>query len=99
MSRNIIVSALVVDKLGELVAYLKNDLHLSEEAALAYRDRFLAYIQSFGAEVDHPLWRFKKWCSSGYRCAVFEKHWVLAYERTEHGVIVQDMANTALLQE
>lgn len=50
MSRNIIVSALVVDKLGELVAYLKNDLHLSEEAALAYRDRFLAYIQSFGAE-------------------------------------------------
>ena len=49
MSRNIIVSALVVDKLGELVAYLKNDLHLSEEAALAYRDRFLAYIQSFGA--------------------------------------------------
>ena len=99
MSRNIIVSALVVDKLGELVAYLKNDLHLSEEAALAYRDRFLAYIQSFGAEVDHPLCRFKKWCSSGYRCAVFEKHWVLDYERTEPGVIVQDMANTALLQE
>ena len=52
MSRNIIVSVRVVDKLGKLVAYLKNDLHLSEEAALAYRDRFLAYIQSFGAEVD-----------------------------------------------
>ena len=47
MSRNVVVSARVVNKLRELVAYLKNDLHLSEEAALAYRDRFLAYIQSF----------------------------------------------------
>lgn len=99
MNRNIIVSALVLDKLAELVAYLKNDLQLSEEAALAYRDRFLEYIRSFGAEVDHPLCRFKKWCPLGYRCAVFEKHWVLAYERTERGIIVQDMANTALLQE
>ena len=99
MSRNIIVSALVVDKLGELVAYLKNDLCLSEEATLAYRDRFLAYIQSFGVEVDHPLCRFRKWCALGYRCAVFEKHWVLAYERTEQGVIVQDMSHTKLLQE
>jgi len=34
MSRNIIVSALVVDKFGELVAYLKNDLHLSEGVAM-----------------------------------------------------------------
>lgn len=99
MSRNIIVSTLVVDKLGELVAYLKNDLCLSEEAALAYRDRFLAYIQSFGVEVDHPLCRFRKWCVLGYRCAVFEKHWVLAYERTKQGIIVQDMSHTKLLQE
>lgn len=99
MSRNVVISARVVDKLRELVAYLKNDLHLSEEAALAYRDRFLAYIQSFGAAVDHPLCRFKKWCSLGYRCAVFEKDWVLAYERTEQGVIVQDMSHTKLLQE
>lgn len=99
MSRSIIVSALVVDKLTELVVYLKDDLRLSEAAALAYRDRFLAYIRSFGAEVEHPLCRFKKWCALGYHCAVFERNWVLAYEVTEEGVVVQDMSHTSLLQE
>ena len=64
----------------------------SEDAAQAYRKRFIAYIQTFGAEVDHPLCRFRRWCKLGYRCAVFEKHWVLAYEVTDEGVIVQDMS-------
>ncbi len=57
------------------------------------------FIISLGAEVDHPLCRFKRWRKLGYRCAVFEKDWILAYETTPHGVIVQDMSNTALLTE
>lgn len=51
---DIIVSATVLDKLSDLVSYLKNDIRLSEDAAQAYRKRFIAYIQTFGAEVDHP---------------------------------------------
>ena len=35
----------------------------------------------------------------GYHCAVFEKDWVFAYEVFDEGVIVRDMANTALLAE
>lgn len=66
---------------------------------MAYRERFLVFIKSFGAEVDHPRCRFKKWRALGYRCAVFEKQWVLAYEVVEEGVIVQDMSNAALLKE
>ena len=34
-----------------------------------------------------------------YHCAVFEKDWVFAYEVFDEGVIVRDMANTALLAE
>lgn len=97
--RNIIVSATVLDKLSDLVGYLKSDLRLSEDAAQAYRNRFVAYIQTFAAEVNHPLCRFKRWCRLGYRCAVFEKHWVLAYEITDEGVIVQDMSHTAALDD
>ena len=97
--REIIVSATVLDKLSDLVSYLKNDIRLSEDAAQAYRKRFIAYLQTFGAEVDHPLCRFRRWCKLGYRCAVFEKHWVLAYEVTDEGVIVQDMSHTAMLDD
>ena len=97
--RDIIVSVEVLDKLSDLVAYLKDELKLSERASLAYRERFLVFIKSFGAEVDHPLCRFKKWRALNYHCAVFEKQWVLAYEVTDKGVIVQDMSNASLLIE
>lgn len=52
--REIIVSATVLDKLSDLVSYLKNDIRLSEDAAQAYRKRFIAYIQTFGAESIIP---------------------------------------------
>lgn len=99
MTRPIIVSNAVLDKLSDLVSCLKNEIKLSEDTAQAYRGRFIRYIQSFGAEVDHPLCRFKRWCTLGYRCAVFEKHWILAYEITDDGVIVPDMSHTAALDD
>ena len=97
--RSFIVSPTVTDKLSDLVAYLKDDLKLSEEASLAYYERFMTFIRSFGAEVDYPLCRFKRWRALGYRCTVFEKQWILAYEVVDEGVIVQDMSNAALLAE
>lgn len=93
MARPIIVSTNVADKLSDVVAYLKDDLKLSQEASLKYRDRFLDFIRTFSAEVDPPLCRFKKWCELGYRCAVFEKKWVIAYEIADKGIIVQDMSS------
>lgn len=59
MARPIIVSTNVVDKLSDVVAYLKDDLKLSQEAALKYRDRFLDFIRTFCVEVNHPLCRSK----------------------------------------
>ena len=99
MSRSYIVSPRVLNKLSDLVTYLKDDCKVSEEAALAYHNRFLTFIRSFGAEVDYPLCRFKRWRALGYRCAVFEKNWILAYEKVEEGVIVRDISHTALLSE
>ena len=97
--RDIIVSATVLDKLSDLVSYLKDDIKLSEEAAQAYRGRIIEFIRTFSAEINHPLCRFKRWCKLGYRCAIFEKHWVLAYQIFDEGIIIQDMSHTLLLKE
>ena len=96
--RDFIVSPEVIGKLSDLVTYLKDELKFSEEASLAYRERFLKFIGSFSVEVDYPRCRFKKWRALNYRCAVFEKQWILAYEVVPEGVIVRDMSNAALLK-
>lgn len=97
--RDVIVSPAVLGKLSDLVSYLKDDIKLSEEAAQAYRGRFIEFIKTFSAEINHPLCRFKQWCKLGYRCAVFEKNWVLAYQILDEGIIIQDMSHTSLLNE
>jgi len=99
MTRNIVVSDTVQNQLAELTGYLKNELKLSEKAATEYRGRFLTFIASFSANVDYPLCRFKRWRALGYRCAVFEKDWILAYETFDKNVIVRDMSHAKLLKE
>jgi len=78
---------------------MKDELKLSKEAARKRSDRMRTFVHSFSNEVDYSLCRFKKWRIFGYRCAVFEKTWVFAYEVFDDGVIVQDMSHTALLVE
>jgi len=97
--REVHVSGEVLDKISELELFLKNDLKLSKEAARKRSDRMRTFVLSFGHEGDYPLCRFKRWRTLGYRCAVFEKRWVFAYEIFDDGVIIWDMANTALLTE
>lgn len=97
--RDIIVSPSVLGKLSDLVTYLKDDIKLSENAAQSYRGRFIEFIRTFSAEINHPLCRFKRWCNLGYRCAVFEKDWIIAYEVVDAGIIVRDMCHTAILKE
>ncbi|MDR0510277.1 MAG: hypothetical protein LBH06_04210 [Rikenellaceae bacterium] len=97
--RRFIVSAHVLDKLSELASYLKDELKISEEAAFAYQARFSGFIRSLSAEVDYPLCRFKRWWALGWRCAVFEKQWIIAYEVTHEGVIVREISNAAMLTE
>ena len=91
--REVIVSPTVLGKLSDLVSYLRDDIKLSEEAAQAYRGQFVQFIMTC------PLCQFKRWCKLGYRCAVFEKHWVLAYQILDEGIIIQDMCHTAILKE
>jgi len=47
----------------------------------------------------HAKCRFKIWGELGYRCAVFERSWIFAYEVFDEGVIVRDMMHAALLKE
>lgn len=95
--REVRVSGLVRDKIAELESYLIDELKLSEEAALRRSARMRAFVHAFRNEADYPLCRFKKWKALGFRCAVFEKSWVFAYEIFEDGIIVRDLSHTKLL--
>ena len=97
--REVVISAPVMDKVADLRAYLTNKLKLSREATHKRIDRIDAFLLSLANEANYPLCRFKKWRASGYRCAVFEKDWIFAYEIFEDGVIVRDMSHTSLLAE
>ena len=97
--REVVISALVMDKVADLRAYLTDKLKLSREATHKRIDRIDAFLLSLANEANYPLCRFKKWRASGYRCAVFEKDWIFAYEIFEDGVIVRDMSHTSLLAE
>lgn len=97
--REVRISDSVRDRITDLETYLVDDLKLSEEAALRRSGQMRKFVRNLCNNVDYPLCRFKKWCVLGYRCAVFEKDWVFAYEVFEDGVIVRDMSHTSLLKE
>ena len=85
--------------LDDLADYLVDELKVSEEFACKRIGRIRIFLASLGKPADYALCRFKKWRTLGYRCAVFEKDWVFAYEIFDDGVIVHDMSHTALLTE
>ena len=93
------ISGLVRAKIAELESYLIDELKLSEEATLRRSARMRGFVHAFSNPVDYPLCRFTKWCKLDYRCAVFEKDWVFAYEIFDGGIIVRDMSHTSLLAE
>lgn len=97
--REVRISDSARDKIADLETYLVDDLKLSEEAALRRSGRMRKFVRTLCNNVDYPLCRFKKWCVLGYRCAVFEKDWVFAYEVFDDCVIVRDMSHTSLLKE
>jgi len=78
---------------------LINDLKLSETAALGRSARMRKFVYALGAPGDCPLCRFKRWRMYGYRCAVFEKDWIFAYEIFTEGIIIRDMSHTSILYE
>ena len=90
--RKVAISETVLDKVSELRAFLTDELKLSREAAHSRTARI-------DGAANYPLCRFKKWHRLGYRCAVFEKDWVFAYEVFDEGIIIQDMCHTAFLKE
>lgn len=97
--REVLVSDVVMNKVADLRGYLIHELKLSREAAHKRTDRIDSFLLSLANEADYPLCRFKKWRILGYKCAVFERGWVFAYEVFEDGVIVRDMSHAKLLAE
>ena len=97
--REVIIPYSLWGKIREIKHYLIVELKLSEKAAEARIKRMEDFVTSLSNPADYALCRFKKWRSLGYRCAVFEKIWVFAYEVFDDGVIVRDLSHTAALAE
>ena len=93
----VLISDLVRNKLEKLEYYLVDELKLSEEAALKRSQRMREFVSSITMPTSYPLCRFIRWQNLGYRCAVFEKTWVFAYEIFDDGIIVRDMSHTTVL--
>ena len=74
---------------------MKNELRLSQKAAKSRTARMRTFLRSLSSPVDYALCRFKRWSTLGYRCAMFEKEWVFAYEIVPQGIIVRDMSHVA----
>jgi hypothetical protein len=97
--REVFISDAVMNKVSDLRIHLVEQLKLSRKAANQRADRIDGFLLSLANAADFPLCRFRKWQALGYRCVVFEKNWVFAYEIFEHGIIVRDMSHTSLLAE
>jgi hypothetical protein len=97
--REVHISNEVLERISELDEFLGRELGFSKIAARKRSDRMREFTASLRFEVDYPPCRFKRWRASGYRCAVFEKEWIFAYEVFDDGIIVRDMANAALLMK
>ena len=95
--REVIISCNVRQRIKELEYFLVDELKLSEEAALKRSRRMREFIASLSNPGEYALCRFKSWRLLGYRCVVFEKDWVFAYEVFDGGIIIRDMAHTATL--
>ncbi len=98
-TRKVSVTDTVWDKLDDLATYLVDGMKLSEDAAQRRIDRVAEFMAAFGNAADYPKCRFKRWRALDYRCAVFEKDWIFAYETFDEGVIVRDMSHAKLLKE
>ncbi len=96
--REVVISETVIDKIGDLRAYLIEQLKMSQHAAHKRTDRIDRFLLSLGAPADRALCRFRQWRELDYRCATFEG-WVFAYEIFDEGIIVRDMAHGKLLAE
>jgi len=97
--RKVRISNNVWKKFDELADYLSDEYKLSEYTVMKRIDKMLVFLLSLSAPADYALCRFKRWRTLGYRCVVFEKRWIFAYEDFEGGIIVQDMAHVAILSE
>ena len=97
--RKVELSGIVLQYLDDLTDYLVDELKISEEAACKRVGRIRGFLSALSLPADYTLCRFKKWRELGYRCAVFEKSWVFAYEIFDDGVIVRDMSHVAMLAE
>ncbi len=96
--REVIVSDCAWSRIVTIHSYLFYDLMLSEEACMKYIDRMESFLHSLCAPVDYALCRFKEWRKRGWRCTVFDKAWIIAYEVFDDGVLIHDIRHAKTMK-
>ena len=97
--RKVVISNIVHEKIASLNLYLTQDFQLSKKAATERIKRMEDFVKTLSNPADYPLCRFKRWLMLGYRCVVFERSWIFAYEIFDKGIIVRDMSHVSALSE
>jgi hypothetical protein len=92
------MSPLAGEQIMSIAVYMADELLLSEQAIIRYTDRINVFIMSLSAPVNYQKCRFKAWRALGWRCMIFEKQWVIAYEDFTEGVIIRDIKHTKLMK-
>ncbi len=95
--RELLYDDSVREKIAELQRYLVEGYKMSPQSAQKRIDRIDSFLLSLKAPVDYAPCRFERWRKLGYRCVLFEKTWVFAYELFDEGVVVMDMMHAKLL--
>jgi len=56
-----------------------------------YIEKINVFLKNLGGCFAYAICRRKKWREKGYRCAVFNRRWIFAYQIYDDRVIVHDM--------
>ncbi len=97
--RNVIILESVQERIDELQYYLLHELKLSEEFTFKRIHRMRELVATLSLPVDYAPCRFRRWRELGYRCVMFDRSWVFAYEVLPEGVIIRDMQHAKALAD
>lgn len=82
-----------------LINYLSDEIKVPETAA-KFADRMLDFVLSLGdTPMGWPVCRDKLYFIRGFRCAVFEKKWIIVYYMSDNKVVIYDIVNGKLITD
>ena len=90
MIKPVEISDYVIERMNELFNHIVNE-YKAPETAHRYIEEIHEFLRKLGGSFALAICRRKKWREKGYRCAVFKRCWIFAYQIYDDRVIIHDM--------